>query len=43
MPTFTAEEFARQIRHALENLYDFAYLQTLDLPNTLRPARAKPG
>jgi CheY-like chemotaxis protein len=35
MPTFTVEEFARQIRHALENLYDFAYLQNLELTNAL--------
>jgi CheY-like chemotaxis protein len=35
MPTFTHDEFAKQIRHALENLYDFAYLQNLELTNAL--------
>jgi len=35
MPSFTRDEFAKQIRQALENLYDFAYLQNLQLTNTL--------
>lgn len=35
MPIFTPPEFAKQIRHALENLYDFAYLQNLELTNAL--------
>lgn len=35
MPTFSHDEFAKQIRQALENLYDFAYLQNLELTNAL--------
>ncbi len=35
MPTLTSDEFAKQIRQALENLYDFAYLQNLELTNAL--------
>jgi len=35
MPTLTRDEFAKQIRQALENLYDFAYLQNLELTNAL--------
>lgn len=35
MPTFTRDEFAKQIRQALKNLYDFAYLQNLELTNAL--------
>jgi CheY-like chemotaxis protein len=35
MPTFTRDEFTKQIRQALENLYDFAYLQNLPLTDIL--------
>ena len=35
MLNLTRDEFAKQIRQALENLYDFAYLQNLELTNIL--------
>ena len=35
MQNFTPDEFSKQIRQSLENLYDFAYLQNLELTNAL--------